>query len=610
MARQSRLMSGRIVVKSGADLDLGDLQQAATKPVFQGFQTGGAGDSASIAALERLRGMAAQAHLEAVTQHLKAAVAALASANFEAANAAALKALDLDERCGVAWHALAIAQEKRGDLRNALKCYQAAHDLLPEPEVVALDLGRLAYRLDMKDAAEVLFRLVLSKDPQAAEASNNLACILKDFGRYEEAIDLLKTAIGHDATNPSLWNTLGTIVSDQGDPAMAMIFFKEALSHDPGFAKASYNLGNAKLLFGDLEGALQDCNAALGMLTTPDEAAMMRLARSSIQLCRGELKAGWDDYEARLDPLFSGGTQFAVNRPRWEPQTDITSKSLLIIGEQGLGDEILFGTVLPDVLADLGPDGQMALAIEPRLLPLFSRSFPTVNLGAHATYGVNEQTIRLVPFMSNPDEIDYWTPMASLLRKYRPSLEAFPQTHGFLTADPVRIEHWRNVLGQAPPGPRVGILWKSLKMFGPRNNAFSPFEHWAPILLTPGVCLVNFQYGECEEELAWARSELGVEIWQPPGIDLKNDLDDVAALSCALDLTIGFANATTNIAAACGNRVWLISPPGAWPRLGTDRMPWYPSAEVFVSETPGDWAPTMATVAAKLAQFVPSARIG
>ena len=72
MARQSRLMSGRIVVKSGADLDLGDLQQAATKPVFQGFQTGGAGDSASIAALERLRGMAAQAHLEAVTQHLKA----------------------------------------------------------------------------------------------------------------------------------------------------------------------------------------------------------------------------------------------------------------------------------------------------------------------------------------------------------------------------------------------------------------------------------------------------------------------------------------------------------------------------------------------------------
>lgn len=597
-------MSGHNADKSDANLDISNLQQIEARPVFQGITARTVGDSASVAALERLRGMAAQARLQDVTKHLRQAVAELESGNFDAANLAALKALDLDERCGVAWHALAIAREKLGDLTNALKCYQAAHELLEDPEVVAVDLGRLAYRLDMKDAAEALFRLVLSKDPQAAEAANNLACILKDTGRYAEAIDLLKAAIAHDATNPSFWNTLGTIVSDQGDAAMAMIFFKESLSHDPKFAKASYNLGNAKLLFGDLDGALQDCNAALDMLTTPDETAMMRLARSSIQLCRGELSAGWDDYEARLDPLFSGGTQFAINRPRWEPQTDIAGKSLLIIGEQGLGDEVLFGTVLPDVLADLGPDGQLALALEPRLLPLFSRSFPTVNLGAHATYGINEKTVRVVPFVKNPEEIDYWVPMASLLRQYRPSLDAFPQTNRFLVADTARIKHWQQVLGQAPPGPKVGILWKSLKMLGSRNNAFSPFALWAPILQTLGVCLVNFQYGECEEELAWARSELGVEIWQPPGIDLKNDLDDVAALSCALDLTIGFANATTNIAAACGNRVWLISPPGAWPRLGTDRMPWYPSAEVFVSESPGDWTPTMAAVAAKLAQTV------
>lgn len=604
MSRRSLLMSGHKTGKREAVLDISNLQQIAARPALQGKSAASVGDSASLAALERLRSMAAQSQLEAVTKHLKTAVTELETGNFEAANAAALKALDLDERCGVAWHALAIAREKLGDLANALNCYQAAHDLLPDPDVVAVDLGRLAYRLDMKDAAEALFRLVLSKNPLAAEATNNLACILKDTERFDEAIDLLKAAIAHDATDPSFWNTLGTIVSDQGDPATATVFFNEALSHESRFAKARYNLGNAKLLFGDLEGALQDCNAALDMLTTPDEAAMMRLARSSIQLCRGQLKAGWDDYEARLDPLFSGGTQFAVNRPRWEPQTDIAGKSLLVIGEQGLGDEILFGTVLPDVLADLGPDGQLALAIEPRLLPLFSRRFPTVALGAHATYGINQQTVRLVPFVTNPEEIDYWTPMASLLRQYRSSLDAFPESNRFLIADPVKIEYWRQVLRQAPPGPKIGILWKSLKMFGPRNNAFSPFAHWAPILLTSGVCLVNFQYGECEEELAWARSELGVEIWQPPGIDLKNDLDDVAALSCALDLTIGFANATTNIAAACGNRVWLISPPGAWPRLGTDRMPWYPSAEVFVSETPGDWALTMAAVAAKLAQMV------
>jgi len=607
MTRHALSMTGQTADKLGLGLDFNQLQPAATKPAFDGFGAAGLGDSASPVALERLRALAAQAQLEAVTWHLKDAVAGLTAENFEAANAAALRALDLDEKCGVAWHVLAIAREKLGDLSNSLRCYQAAHDLLEDPELVAGDLGRLAYRLNMKEAAETLFRRVLSQNPLAIEAANNLACTLKDLEKYPEAIEVLKTAIAYTPNDPSLWNTLGTIVSEQGDSSTAMIFYNEALSHDPSFAKAVYNIAKVKLLYGDLVDALADCNTALKMKTTPDEAAMMHLARSSIHLCLGDLKAGWDDYEARLDPVFSVGTQFVVNRPRWVPQTDLSGKSLLVIGEQGLGDEILFGTVLPDVLAALGPNGQLVLAVEPRLLPLMSRSFPSAKLGAHATYDINQQSVRLVPFVTKPDEIDYWTPMASLLRQYRQSLEAFGKTDRVLTADPARIAHWQAVLRQAPPGPKIGLLWKSLKMVGARNQAFSPFALWAPILQTPGISLINFQYGDCDEELAWARSELGIEIWQPPGIDLKNDLDDVAALSCALDLTIGFANATTNIAAACGNRVWLISPPDAWPRLGTKQMPWYPTAEVFVCEKPGDWVPTMAAVAAKLAKMVQSA---
>jgi Tfp pilus assembly protein PilF len=512
-----------------------------------------------------------------------------------------LKALELDERCGLAWHVLAIAREKLGDLNHSLNCYQAALDLLPDPEVVAADLGRLAYRLEMKDLAEVLFRRVVTLDPNATEAANNLACTLKDLGRASEAIDVLKDAIGRNGTDPGLWNTLGTVVAEQGDVDTAIIFYTEALNHDPNFAKASYNLGNAKLLYGDLDGALADCNAALAMQITPDEAAMMRLARSTIQLCRGNLQDGWEDYEARLDPLFSGGTQFAFDRPKWSPGAAVWGKSVLVIGEQGLGDEVLFASVLPNLLKDVGPEGQVTLAIEPRLVPLFSRSFPDVRVGHHETYGLNQLTIRLVSFVDKPDEIDYWVPLASLLRQYRTNIESFPRSNPFLVADPERVEYWRNQMRLIGPGPKVGILWKSLKMAGARNNAFSPFELWRPILRTPGIQFINIQYGECDDELAWAKSELGVNIWTPPGIDLKTDLDDVAALTCALDLTISFANATSNIAAACGNPVWMMSAPGAWTRLGTDSMPWYPSVKGFVCSQPGDWAATMDAVAGYLA---------
>ena len=125
------------------------------------------------------------------------------------------------------------------------------------------------------------------------------------------------------------------------------------------------------------------------------------------------------------------------------------------------------------------------------------------------------------------------------------------------------------------------------------------------MLTTPGVVFVNMQYGDCDAEIAEAKTRFGVDIWSPPGIDLKADLDDIAALSCALDLIIGPANATSNIAAACGAPVWLISTPGAWPKLGTTRYPWYPSVRVFNPPAFNQWDPVMQDVAAALKQALP-----
>ena len=123
------------------------------------------------------------------------------------------------------------------------------------------------------------------------------------------------------------------------------------------------------------------------------------------------------------------------------------------------------------------------------------------------------------------------------------------------------------------------------------------------MLAQKGVTFVNLQYGDCAAEIAQAERDFGVSIWQPPGIDLKRDLDDVAALSCALDLVVGFSNATLNIAGACGAPAFLISTPGAWPRLGeTTTYPWYPKTRVFLPPAFGQWEPVMAEVAAALGE--------
>jgi len=557
------------------------------------------GSASSAAALQRLERAVGELKARQVEPMLKNAVAALRRSDATAGAGFAMKALGLDERSGLGWYLLAVARDMAGDLPNALKAYETALILLPDHAEVANDLGRLAYRLDMKPVAEKLFRHYLAKHPGSFEAANNLACALRDQQRFDEAIEALRPAIERSPDNAMLWNTLGTVLSEKGDPAGAQTFFDEALRFDPGFAKARYNRGNSRLALGELDLALDDCDRAIAQTTAPDERAMMRLARSTIQIARGEIRDGWTEYEARLDPNLNAATHFLIDRPAWTSGADLTGKSLLLMGEQGLGDEVLFANFIPDLIERLGPGGRLTVAVEPRLVPLFSRAFPTAAIGAHATFSAEGRTIRTAPFITDWSGIDMWAPMASLLIDLRPTVESFPARTGFLPADPDRVAHWRRVLEDAPEGLKVGVLWKSMKLDGARHRYFSPFDAWAPVLTLPGLSLINLQYGDCSTELAAAR-DAGIEIWTPPGIDLKQDLDEVSALTCAIDLTIGFANATTNLAAAAGAPVWLVSTPGAWPRLGTPRYPWYPQARVFLPPGFGQWDNVMQDVAAAL----------
>jgi tetratricopeptide (TPR) repeat protein len=562
------------------------------------------GDAASRAALDTLNAAVGELNALAIQSLLNNAINALNTSDAKAAGDWALKALGKDERSGTAWWVLAAAREMAGDFTGSISCYEAALKLLPDHVEIANSLGRLAFRLGQNDVAERLFRHFLSHRPNHAEAANNLGCVLRSQGRLDEAIEVLKNALLADTENAQVWNTLGTVMAEQGDTVNAEIFFNEALRIDPAFAKARYNRGNMRMVLGQIDASLEDCETALAQTKAPDEQIMMQLARSTILINLGRVGEGWDAYEARLDPNFADVTLFRVGRPAWTPGADLAGKSLLLIGEQGLGDEILFANIVPQVLERLGPKGRLTLAVERRLVGLFQRSFPGVDVGAHITGKLEGRTQRGMPFLDGKlGQIDLWAPIASPLREFRRTTESFPDQVGYLKADPDRVAHWRTLLDQAPAGRKVGLLWKSAIVNSGRHRFFSAFGQWAPVLATPGVTFVNLQYGDCSDEIEQARRDLGVEIWTPPGIDLKQDLDDVAALSCAMDLVIGFSNATLNIAGACGAPTWLISNPGAWPRLGTGRYPWYPQVRVFLPPSFGEWDLAMGQVAEALGEF-------
>lgn len=510
-----------------------------------------------------------------------------------------LRALDADPQCGDAWHVLAIAHEARKDFSTALSCYEAALTLLPGNRTVVLNLSRLALAMGQYEVAEKLIRALLASNPENAEGINNLAIALAALGKVDEAIRLLKSFLARQAGHPNLLNTLGSLAAKSGDLETANLLFEEAVRMAPGMASAIYNLGDNLLVMGQPTAAIARINEALDTPPAPEERPAMVFARALAHLSVGDLAQGWADYEARNDPNWPGFIRNLRTEDVWRPGMTLWGRRLLVVGEQGLGDEVMFAGLLPDLIERIGPDGELILAVEPRLVGLMARSFPRVRIEPHRVGEAGGHRVRLVPGVPE-GACDLWTPIASLFRELRPTIPSFPAVGGYLKPDPARVSHWLRVLQEAPPGARVGLLWKSAVLSDGRRRCFASFDAWAPVLRTPGITFVNLQYGDCDAELTMARDRFGAEIWNPPGIDLMQDLDEVTALSSALDLVIGFSNASFNLAAAAGASAWLIAARGAWTALGTDGYPWYRQVRMYQPEAFAEWTPVLDRVAADL----------
>ncbi|WP_396593466.1 tetratricopeptide repeat protein [Brevundimonas sp. R86498] len=529
-----------------------------------------------------------KARLAMMVRKLQAGLQHLAVGEPEKSAAEAMAVLQMDERYGLAWHVLAISLEKSGELEKAFAAYEAALKLLPDDPALIGDLGGLAHRLDHLDLAEKLYLRHLALSPGNPPVANNLASVYRNQNRYGEAIDLLSTLIAANPEMPLLWNSLGTVLSDRGEMEQSLPFYDEAIRLDPGFYKARYNRANVRMGLGDPEAALRDIDLALAGVRLPEDIATMAVSKALTQMMLGDMTGGFETYEARFAPALPGAVGFEEHGTRWEPTDDLEGKTLLIYGEQGLGDEILFANVLADTIEAVGPKGKVILSCVGRLVPLFQRSYPDIQVCAHRTLSYVGRLKRFAELDDDAPAIDLWTPMASLFRRFRDTVDRFPDTPGFLRADPARVAHWKGVLDAQGRLPKVGVMWKSLLMKGNRVRGFVPFDLWPPVLATPGIQFVNLQYGDCSEEMARAEAA-GLALWTPPGIDLKDDLDDVAALCSALDLVVGPMAATTNIAAGCGTASWVLSMPDAWTRFGTDHLPCYPSVRLFPVDGFGDW---------------------
>ena len=516
----------------------------------------------------------------------------------------ALKATESDPENSKAFHLLGMALERMGHLHKALVTYERAFQLDPADPELLINLGLTAWNLKLTEGAAGMFRLYIASCPDSPLGYNNLGSVQADMGNPDQAIETLRMALHRMPNKAILWNALATVLAEEGRAEESLVFYQEAANLEPNFARVYHNLGYALQHLSRMQEALDCYDKALELVVDPAERIETQHSRSICLIGCGKIEEGFREYEIRNHPRFRAYFHHMIDAPIWAGENP-AGKKLLLVAEQGLGDEIMFADILADAQKAVGETGKLQICVDPRLVPLVQRSFPDAEVGTYDDRTLldndGNKALRLVPFASGANKPDLWAPMGSALQFYRKSLADFPHK-AFLKPDPRRIAEFKEKLAVLP-GKKVGICWRSMMTGAKRGKYFAAIDIWAPLLKTPGLSFVNLQYGDCAAEIARAEEKFGVTIHQIEGLDLKQDIDGTAALAAALDLVLSAPTAAAHTAASVGAPVWFLSAALGWPQLGTDEYPWYARAKVFRPEKFADWDELMPRLSAALVAF-------
>lgn len=477
---------------------------------------------------------------------------------------------------------------------EAIACYERALREKPDDIRVLFALGNTARQLGMVQPAESFFRRVLAAEPQRIEAIVNLANLLRSQGRFEAAQALLAPALAGNRDSPELWLTLGSVYRETGDVDRAAEHYREALALKHDYPPALANLADMLADCGEVDEALALYDRAL---KRDPQNAQARLNRAVLHLLLGNLKEGWRDYAARL-ALSDKAPACDHRLPRWTGGP-LARTRLLITAEQGVGDQIMFASLIPEIAARAASErGGIVLECEKRLVPLFARSFPDVCVRPSRMEMRGGRTLAHYDWLKAEGGANAATEIGSLPRILRGAIDKFPAPHRFLVAGADEIERWRNAFGHA--APRIGICWRSGKTGGERALQYAPLAAWGHFLRNLPGTIVCAQYDAAQDEIAELQALGGREICVPENLDQKNELDRTCAMLSSLDAVVSAPTAVSWLAAGAGVPTLKILYDTCWTSFGRDFEPFAPSCELIGPKSRGDWADTFARAAARI----------
>ena len=475
----------------------------------------------------------------------------------------------------------AVAHQNAGRLDEAGALYRQVLARQPDQPDALHFLGIIhRIRGDLSTACD-LIKKCLALAPQRGIAHYDLGVALSGAQRYEEALDHLRAAAELEPSLAHAHFMTGIVLRELQRREASIGPLRTAVLLAPDLYTSHWALCASLQEIGDIDGLLAAAEEAIPRFPSRGE---FHVYRSEALFAKGRLQEAWEEYEFRY------ATENAiplpkVSAPQWRGE-DLNGRSILLWIEQGVGDVLMYASMIPDLAKQAT---RCVVAAPPRFTRLFQRSFP----GAEVIESMT---------MPPTDQFDFQSSISSLGRWLRPSFETFPTGSAYLVADRQRVSELRRRYLGGSQGFLVGVVWRSSRAPNEREKSIN-FGLWGAILNVPGVTFVSLQYGDCDSELAQIQAGFGTRIIRDTDIDPLGDLDAYAAQVAAMDMVVSSGNAAAHLAGSLGvATICMLPKSGGRGRRWywfAERLncPWYPSVRRLVQTKDGDWTAVIAEAA-------------
>lgn len=467
----------------------------------------------------------------------------------------------------------ALLQERR-QWTASLASYDRAIALNAGDAATHYNRGNVLKQLERWGDALASYNRAIGLNGKLAAAHAGAAEALHQLNRLQEALDSYNRAI-EMSPDAATYNGRGAVQQKMGRFDAARASFDQAIAAGPNDPQGYFNRGAALEMQCDFAGALASYRQAVSV--NPDfTEAHLNLALTALKV--GDFATGWTHYEWRWrvqrGPVLVEERKFS--QPLWLGADDIAGRTILLYGEQGLGDSLQFCRYAEQVAAR---GAKVILEVARPLVSVCT-----------TLRGVRQVIPRGEPL---PD-FDVQCPLMSLPLACNSTLQSIPAGIPYLESDPHKVAAWQERLG-AKTKPRIGLTWSGsvgARTFGERSF---PLAMWVPYLAD------ELEYVCLQTEITEADRQTLLESPAIRRFELM-DFSDTAALCECLDLVISVDTSIVHLAGALGRPTWVLLPFNNDWRWLIDRedSPWYPTVRVFRQKSRGDWAVVFARAAEQL----------